>query len=737
VQRIFTRQAILRLVRVSATAWMVTAALGLAAASRPQSGTDDARLPGTAYPEAVRLAEAGRAAEALAVLERSAGATGETPVDALALEADTLAAVGRYRESAARWDEVGRREPALAARARRKAAEAAIAGGDALGAVERLGSPARSGPARGNHDLLIETAAAFRTGGDPARAAALAGAVATIERRGPLADAARLEQAAAQEAAGEPIGAIATLREVERNFRSAPAFIRAWQEERRLAGTLTRDPAPFTEGEYQAMADRLSGAARFAEALEVLRTWARTYSSSPNLDRIDADIVENLYRMRANDEARTRAAAFVARHPTSAELARVRLIEFRLDVREGRTADVKAHGMALWRGGAGRPSTQTRRNAASLLAAYLVSVGEEKAGLAVYRDLFAATRGRSAQIDVLWRAGVAAYRAGEYDRAAANLRAALNRRPGASTADLVAYWLAVTDLRLGRREAAVNGLSALASESPYGYYGLRAAARLEGLGVTPPAPAPVEFPTLTLQSATRSRPEFREATVLARAGLDADAAEAARALARATRGDAAAAILAVRASDRAGQYRPGLGLLAGSLGRFVDNPGTGAPDDFLMLAYPKAFWPQVQPVATAQQVDPRLMLAIMRRESRFDPGARSAAGAMGLFQIMTYTAEALAPEAGIEEPDEDRLVHPPTNATLAATLVKKLLGLFDGRPVPVMAAFNAGEERVGTWWTAARDTADDLFVDTMPYSETRAYVREVWVNYEMYKKLYP
>jgi len=736
VLRIFPRQVLLK-DRVGAAACLTAAALALAATPRPQAAEDDARLPETAYADVVRLARAGRASEALATLERRAGVTGEMPVAALALEAEMLAALGRYRDSASRWDEVGRREPVLVARARRKAAEASIAGGDALGAFERLGSPSRSGPARANHDLLIATAAAFRESGDPDRAAALAGEIASIERRGPLADAARLEVAAAQEAAGQPVGAIATLRGIERGFRSAPAFIRAWQDERRLARTLTRDPAPFTEREYEAMADRLSGAARFTEALDVLRTWVRAYPHSTNLDRIDADIIENLYRMRANDEARAAVAAFVRRHPGSTELARVRVVEFRLDVREGRTAAVKAHGMALWRGRAGRPSAVMRRSVASLLAAYLVSVGEVKAGLEVYRNLFAATRGRHAQIDVLWRAGVAAYRAGEYERAATNLRAALNRRPGAATTDLATYWLAAADLRLGRRETAVDRLSALASESPYGYYGLRAAERLSALGVTPPAPAPVEFPALTLEPTTRSRPEFREATILARAGLDADAAEAARALARAARRDAAAAMLAVRASDRAGQYRPGLGLLAGSLGPFVDNPGPGAPSDFLTLVYPKAFWQQVQPVATTQQVDPRLMLAIMRRESRFDPGARSSAGAMGLFQIMTYTAEALAPETGVEAPDEDVLAHAPTNAALAVTLVKKLLGLFDGRPVPVMAAFNAGEDRVGAWWNAARGQSADLFVDTMPYSETRAYVREVWVNYEMYRRLYP
>ena len=192
----------------------------------------------------------------------------------------------------------------------------------------------------------------------------------------------------------------------------------------------------------------------------------------------------------------------------------------------------------------------------------------------------------------------------------------------------------------------------------------------------------------------------------------------------------------MRASHAAGHYRRGLGLLASYFGRYLEGPASGMPDDFLSIVYPRAFWSEVRPVAEARRVDPLLMLAIMRRESRFDPAARSATGATGLFQIMSYTAAELAPEAGIEQTDEEGLLHAPTNATLAAALLRKLLDLFDGRATPVVASFNAGEDRVGAWWQAAQGFPEDLFVDTIPYTETRAYVREVYTNYEMYKRLY-
>ncbi len=126
-------------------------------------------------------------------------------------------------------------------------------------------------------------------------------------------------------------------------------------------------------------------------------------------------------------------------------------------------------------------------------------------------------------------------------------------------------------------------------------------------------------------------------------------------------------------------------------------------------------------------------------KSRFDPEAVSAAGAMGLFQIMSYTAEELAPEAGVEAADEETVLRPAANAGIAAALVSRLSALFGGAAAPIIAAFNAGEDRVKVWWDAApTQTSKDeaLFVETIPYAETRAYVKEVYVNYLMYRRLY-
>ena len=132
----------------------------------------------------------------------------------------------------------------------------------------------------------------------------------------------------------------------------------------------------------------------------------------------------------------------------------------------------------------------------------------------------------------------------------------------------------------------------------------------------------------------------------------------------------------------------------------------------------------------------------MRQESRFDPDARSPVGAIGLFQIMTYTAEALAERAGVGHViqggalDRSSLAEPRVNAAIAAQLTRDLLSMFSGSAAPVVASYNAGSERVAVWWAAAGERSEDFFVDTIPSSEPRRFVREVLTNRAAYERIY-
>jgi soluble lytic murein transglycosylase len=86
--------------------------------------------------------------------------------------------------------------------------------------------------------------------------------------------------------------------------------------------------------------------------------------------------------------------------------------------------------------------------------------------------------------------------------------------------------------------------------------------------------------------------------------------------------------------------------------------------------------------------------------------------------------------------DESAMIEPSVNAAIGAALANRLLSMFDDHLAPVAASYNAGENLAQVWWTAVAGLREDYFVDAIPYSETRRFVREVLTNYASYQRLY-
>ncbi len=168
-------------------------------------------------------------------------------------------------------------------------------------------------------------------------------------------------------------------------------------------------------------------------------------------------------------------------------------------------------------------------------------------------------------------------------------------------------------------------------------------------------------------------------------------------------------------------------------GQYLERPATGLPEDFWRLAYPRAYWTDVSAAAARHHIDPLLMIALARQESHFDRTVKSPVGAIGLFQIMPYAAAELDPSFPIDRADE-LLVKADVAAELAARHLEQNLVLFNGALAPAIASYNADKERVKLWWDAAKDLPEELFVESIPYLQTRAYVRQVLANYGMYQR---
>ncbi|TMH73128.1 MAG: lytic transglycosylase domain-containing protein [Betaproteobacteria bacterium] len=131
--------------------------------------------------------------------------------------------------------------------------------------------------------------------------------------------------------------------------------------------------------------------------------------------------------------------------------------------------------------------------------------------------------------------------------------------------------------------------------------------------------------------------------------------------------------------------------------------------------------------ARSRDLEEPWVLGVVRQESRFITGAKSSAGATGLMQVMRPTAKWVAQRMRMKNFSSSRLHEPDLNAALGTYYLKHVLNQFDGSPVLAAAAYNAGPTRARLWrGTAPVEGA--IFVETIPFGETRDYVKKVMTN---------
>ncbi len=324
-----------------------------------------------------------------------------------------------------------------------------------------------------------------------------------------------------------------------------------------------------------------------------------------------------------------------------------------------------------------------------------------------------------------WIAGLAAWRQDKWNQAARHF-GAVAESPQSSPwlAAGGAYWASRAELR-GRDPASMSRWLKLAAKYPRTFYGLIAR---EALGM-------------------RTSFDFT--------GLDLTRSEVQNLVASPS-GGRALALMQVGESDRAraellliGDWRHGhLGELMVALTSKAEMPqfsftlarqlsdlrglaSSGRP--LLAALYPLPRW---QPDG-GFVVDRALIYAVMRQESAFDPSAVSHAGARGLMQIMPKTASYIADDPRLKGSRRDHLYDPGLNLRLGQDYLVHLMSLeaVGGDLFRMLAAYNAGPGNLSRW----RDNTDAeedplLFIESLPYGETRSYIEKVLANYWIYRK---
>ena len=149
--------------------------------------------------------------------------------------------------------------------------------------------------------------------------------------------------------------------------------------------------------------------------------------------------------------------------------------------------------------------------------------------------------------------------------------------------------------------------------------------------------------------------------------------------------------------------------------------------------YPFPFADAIERSAQERQMNPLLITALIRQESRFEPAIESAVGATGLMQLMPETADWVSKQVKLKE---YKLSNPIDNIKMGTWYLDYTHHEYDNNSLFAVASYNAGPGSVADWISKYGFSDPDKFVEQIPYPETRGYVESVFGNYWNYLRLY-
>ena len=299
-----------------------------------------------------------------------------------------------------------------------------------------------------------------------------------------------------------------------------------------------------------------------------------------------------------------------------------------------------------------------------------------------------------------------------------SVRSTIEKMPPALAAQSAwVYWLGRAYRAGGRLEEA-NALFARIAGQP-DFYGSLANDELGRTTMTPPKASPPSREELLQVSAI---PGVQRAQAFFRLNLRT---EGVREWNWALRG----------MSDRELLAASEIALRAGNYDRAIAAADRTRTEHDYSLRYLAPYADQVRPAARNQVLDDAWVYGLMRQESRFVSNARSGAGASGLMQLMPATAKWVAGKIGLKNYHQGQVNDTETNLLLGTSYLRLVLEDLDNHPVLASAAYNAGPGRARRW-RADVPLEGAIYAETIPFSETRDYVKKVMSNSVYYSALF-
>lgn len=427
-----------------------------------------------------------------------------------------------------------------------------------------------------------------------------------------------------------------------------------------------------------------------------------------------------LFQRRRYDEARTAYLALARGDPDDVDSA---IRAARCDARSGKSERAIGELSAI-----ARRTRKSERARAQYLVALILRERDPESAQRLWKRVESQQDAPGLARLARWRLAWDDLRGGDREAAIKRLHPLTRGSIWDIEVQRARYWTAVARLEADP-ERGTEGLTELAERIPLAYYGLLSADRL---GTSP------RVGESFLDGDDKLGPygpEQRALWLLEGGFPDAARIEVEGWVlgARLTRSERVAAAGLLHAVGE--HFRAVRILVDGFGGTFEQGIDPGWQDAWLS-AWPQPFGSAVQAATREFEFDPSLVYAVMREESTYRPDVESPAGAIGLMQIIPPTGDQIASSLGVSSFAAERLLDPTTNIRFGTWYLKHLMGVFDGSRPLAIAAYNAGPDAVSSWLERDGHLPDDAFVDSVPYSETRRYVRRVLRSWRVYQLLY-
>lgn len=386
------------------------------------------------------------------------------------------------------------------------------------------------------------------------------------------------------------------------------------------------------------------------------------------------------------------------------------------------------------------------------------SSGDSERAVGYYQRLATQFPADTRGVDGIFSAGIDAYRAGDLAKAQTlfTLAAQTQSNPNPAASQL---WLGKTLAAGGKVDDAMAAYNNAKAADPAGYYGVRADDLVTARALFA-APASTTFPTdadegradtetwivqkFSLTNApplaAALRPEIANDPRLIRArelwdlGILVDARADFEDVRTDFQDDPLSMYqMAIYFRD-IGLYRSSV-IAAGRVLKLANVTPEAAPVFLARLRFPIYFNDLVTRLSAQYGLDPLFVYSVIWQESAFEGFATSSASAQGLMQIWPPTGQDIANKIAWPAYTPADLQRPLVSVTFGTWLISDELGRFNHDPFATLAAYNAGTGRAGDWQAGAKGDPD-LYLETVSISETRDYIRQIYLHYATYRALY-